>query len=79
MPVDLFGQPADHAAIGAVAADEALFVLDDAAQAFGYAVYLLLALPFVLATSYGWMFLRYFSQAEESTLVSSGVAAESPR
>jgi len=35
IPVDLFGQPADHAAIGAVAAAEGLFVLDDAAQAFG--------------------------------------------
>ncbi|MEA2937951.1 MAG: hypothetical protein QOC56_1455 [Alphaproteobacteria bacterium] len=35
MPVDLFGQPADHAAISALAAAENLFVLDDAAQAFG--------------------------------------------
>jgi dTDP-4-amino-4,6-dideoxygalactose transaminase len=35
IPVDLFGQPADHDAIAAVAADEGLFVLDDAAQAFG--------------------------------------------
>jgi dTDP-4-amino-4,6-dideoxygalactose transaminase len=35
IPVDLFGQPADHAAIGAVASAENLFVLDDAAQAFG--------------------------------------------
>jgi dTDP-4-amino-4,6-dideoxygalactose transaminase len=35
MPVDLFGQSADHDAIGAVAAAEGLFVLDDAAQAFG--------------------------------------------
>ena len=33
--VDLFGQPADHRAIAAVAASENLFVLDDAAQAFG--------------------------------------------
>jgi dTDP-4-amino-4,6-dideoxygalactose transaminase len=35
IPVDLFGQSADHAAIAAVAADEGLFVLDDAAQGFG--------------------------------------------
>ena len=35
IPVDLFGQSADHDAIGAVAADEGLFVLDDAAQGFG--------------------------------------------
>jgi dTDP-4-amino-4,6-dideoxygalactose transaminase len=35
IPVDLFGQPADHAAIAAVAADEGMFVLDDAAQGFG--------------------------------------------
>ena len=33
--VDLFGQPADHDAIAAVAAAENLFVLDDAAQSFG--------------------------------------------
>ena len=33
--VDLFGLPADHDAIAAIAADEGLFVLDDAAQAFG--------------------------------------------
>src|SRR6476619_2497128 len=33
--VDLFGQSADHDAIGAVAEAEGLFVLDDAAQAFG--------------------------------------------
>ncbi len=33
--VDLFGQPADFAAINALAAAEKLFVLDDAAQAFG--------------------------------------------
>lgn len=33
--VDLFGLPADHAAIGAIAEEEGLFVLDDAAQAFG--------------------------------------------
>jgi dTDP-4-amino-4,6-dideoxygalactose transaminase len=35
IPVDLFGQSADHDAIGAVAAAEGLFVLDDAAQGFG--------------------------------------------
>jgi len=33
--VDLFGQPADHAGIEALAAAEDLWVLDDAAQAFG--------------------------------------------
>src|SRR3954469_23550762 len=33
--VDLFGQSADHDAIGAVAEAEGMFVLDDAAQAFG--------------------------------------------
>jgi dTDP-4-amino-4,6-dideoxygalactose transaminase len=35
IPVDLFGQSADHDAIGAVAEGEGLFVLDDAAQGFG--------------------------------------------
>jgi dTDP-4-amino-4,6-dideoxygalactose transaminase len=35
IPVDLFGLPADHDAIAAVAAAENMFVLDDAAQAFG--------------------------------------------
>ena len=35
IPVDLFGLPADHAAINALAAAEKLFVLDDAAQGFG--------------------------------------------
>jgi dTDP-4-amino-4,6-dideoxygalactose transaminase len=38
IPVDLFGQPADHDAMARIAAAENLFVLDDAAQAFG-AVY----------------------------------------
>jgi dTDP-4-amino-4,6-dideoxygalactose transaminase len=33
--VDMFGQPADHRAIAAIAEAEGLFVLDDAAQAFG--------------------------------------------
>src|SRR5712672_1461094 len=35
MPVDLFGQSADHDSIGRIAESEGLFVLDDAAQAFG--------------------------------------------
>lgn len=35
IPVDLFGQPADHAAIAAIADAEKLFVIDDAAQSFG--------------------------------------------
>lgn len=35
IPVDLFGQSADHDAIAAVAASEGMFVLDDAAQGFG--------------------------------------------
>src|SRR5665647_1046536 len=35
IPVDLFGQSADHDAIGEIAAEEGLFVLDDAAQGFG--------------------------------------------
>jgi dTDP-4-amino-4,6-dideoxygalactose transaminase len=35
IPVDLFGQPADHDRIAAVAETQGLFVLDDAAQAFG--------------------------------------------
>ena len=35
IPVDLFGLPADHDAIAAVAAKYDLLVLDDAAQAFG--------------------------------------------
>jgi dTDP-4-amino-4,6-dideoxygalactose transaminase len=38
VPVDLFGLPADFAAINALAAAEKLFVLDDAAQGFGGAV-----------------------------------------
>ncbi len=38
IPVDLFGQPADFASISALAAAEALFVLDDAAQGFGATV-----------------------------------------
>jgi dTDP-4-amino-4,6-dideoxygalactose transaminase len=35
IPVDLFGQSADHDAIGEIAEAEGMFVLDDAAQAFG--------------------------------------------
>jgi dTDP-4-amino-4,6-dideoxygalactose transaminase len=35
IPVDLFGLPADHDAVAAVARAEGLFVLDDAAQGFG--------------------------------------------
>ena len=35
IPVDLFGLPADHDAIAAIAEKEDLFVLDDAAQSFG--------------------------------------------
>ena len=35
IPVDLFGQAADHDAVAAIAAAEKLFVLDDAAQGFG--------------------------------------------
>jgi dTDP-4-amino-4,6-dideoxygalactose transaminase len=35
IPVDLFGQSADHDGIGEVADAEGLFVLDDAAQGFG--------------------------------------------
>jgi dTDP-4-amino-4,6-dideoxygalactose transaminase len=35
IPVDLFGLPADHDAIAAIAAKYGLLVLDDAAQAFG--------------------------------------------
>jgi dTDP-4-amino-4,6-dideoxygalactose transaminase len=35
IPVDLFGLPADHDAVGEIADAEHLFVLDDAAQAYG--------------------------------------------
>jgi dTDP-4-amino-4,6-dideoxygalactose transaminase len=35
IPVDLFGLPADHDAVAAIAEAEKLFVLDDAAQGFG--------------------------------------------
>jgi dTDP-4-amino-4,6-dideoxygalactose transaminase len=37
IPVDLFGQPADHDAVAAVAEAHGLFILDDAAQSFGAA------------------------------------------
>src|SRR5579871_5482652 len=37
IPVDLFGQPADHDPIGKIAVAAGLFVLDDAAQSFGAA------------------------------------------
>src|SRR5215813_2898733 len=35
IPVDLFGQSADHDAVATIAEAESLFVLDDAAQGFG--------------------------------------------
>jgi len=35
IPVDLFGLPADHNAVAAIAETHGLFVLDDAAQGFG--------------------------------------------
>jgi dTDP-4-amino-4,6-dideoxygalactose transaminase len=35
IPVDLFGLPADHAAIAPIADKDGLFILDDAAQGFG--------------------------------------------
>jgi dTDP-4-amino-4,6-dideoxygalactose transaminase len=35
IPVDLFGQAADHDAVASIAEAEGLFVLDDAAQGFG--------------------------------------------
>ncbi len=35
IPVDLFGLPADHDAIGAIVAAHGMLVLDDAAQSFG--------------------------------------------
>jgi dTDP-4-amino-4,6-dideoxygalactose transaminase len=35
IPVDLFGLPADHDVVAAAARSENLFILDDAAQAFG--------------------------------------------
>lgn len=38
IPVDLFGLPADHPAVAAIAQAENLFVLDDAAQGFGASI-----------------------------------------
>jgi dTDP-4-amino-4,6-dideoxygalactose transaminase len=38
IPVDLFGLPADHAAVAQIAAEAGLFVLDDAAQGFGASI-----------------------------------------
>jgi dTDP-4-amino-4,6-dideoxygalactose transaminase len=38
IPVDLFGLPAEHLAVAAIAKTENLFVLDDAAQAFGASI-----------------------------------------
>ncbi len=35
IPVDIFGQPADYNEINAIAKEEGLFVLEDAAQSFG--------------------------------------------
>lgn len=54
IPVDLFGQSAEHGLIAAVAADEGLFVLDDAAQGFGasYKNHRLGSLGLATATSF---------------------------
>ncbi len=54
IPVDLFGLPADHDAINAIAAAHGLLVLDDAAQAFGatYSGRRLGALTTAAATSF---------------------------
>jgi len=54
IPVDLFGQPADHDRIASIAQAQDLFVLDDAAQAFGatYKNRRLGALAPVTATSF---------------------------
>jgi dTDP-4-amino-4,6-dideoxygalactose transaminase len=54
IPVDLFGLPADHDAIAAIAAGHGLLVLDDAAQAFGatYRGRKLGALALATATSF---------------------------
>ena len=54
IPVDLFGQPADHDRIASIAQAQDLFVLDDAAQAFGatYKNRRLGALASVTATSF---------------------------
>jgi dTDP-4-amino-4,6-dideoxygalactose transaminase len=39
MPVDLFGQPADYVALGAIAAKHGLTMIADAAQSFGAALH----------------------------------------
>ena len=54
IPVDLFGLPADHDAIAEIAQADGLFVLDDAAQAFGasYKTRRLGALADATATSF---------------------------
>src|SRR5436190_3692401 len=54
IPVDLFGQPADHEQIASAAEAEKIFVLDDAAQAFGatYGNRRLGAVAAVTATSF---------------------------
>jgi dTDP-4-amino-4,6-dideoxygalactose transaminase len=54
IPVDLFGLPADHDAIAEIARADGLFVLDDAAQAFGasYKARRLGALADATATSF---------------------------
>jgi dTDP-4-amino-4,6-dideoxygalactose transaminase len=54
IPVDLFGLPADHDGIAAVAAEHGLTILDDAAQAFGaaYRARKLGALATATATSF---------------------------
>jgi dTDP-4-amino-4,6-dideoxygalactose transaminase len=54
IPVDLFGLPADHDALGAIAKKHGMFVLDDAAQAFGatYREHKLGALATATATSF---------------------------
>src|SRR3954464_14033067 len=51
IPVDLFGQSADHDAIAAVAQAEGIFVLDDAAQGFGASYKGRRLGPFGLATA----------------------------
>src|ERR1700681_2419376 len=54
IPVDLFGLPADHDALAAIAAAEGLFILDDAAQSFGadYKLRPLAVLGHAAATSF---------------------------
>jgi dTDP-4-amino-4,6-dideoxygalactose transaminase len=54
IPVDLFGQPADHDSIRAIADKHNLFILDDAAQSFGasYKGKMLGSLADITATSF---------------------------